>query len=756
MFNWFRKTALAVKSEPELDVAAIQGGDSITPLAISESEAFKNQGNAHLGNGKLEDAAECYRRAIARNPHNAEAYTYLGYVFQVQGNPNEAVALYRKAVVFKPNLLTAHINLSTALMNLGQFDAAEESLRRVIALAPEHAAAWQCLGEIAAQRGDLDHAETLLRHALELQPSYVEAHLSLGSVLTSLGKFGEAVASFRRALEVKPDYVEAHFSLGDVFTSLGKFDEAVASFRRALEIKPDYVEAHINLGNALTGIGQLDDAVASYRRALKLKPDHAVAYISLGITLAGIGQLNDAVESYIHALEFKPDDVDAHIKLGNAFRDLGQLDDALASYRRALEIKPDYAEAHNKLLLVLNYTTSHAPSNYLEQARLFGRVVAGKVGTRFSAWQCAARPERLRVGLVSGDLRKHSVGFFLEGLLAHIDPARIELFAYPTHHGEDELTARIRPNFSSWKHVFDSNDEAAARLIHADGVHILFDLSGHTERNGLPVFAWKPAPVQVTWLGLPSTTGMAEIDYILGDLHAIPAECENHFSETVWRMPESYLCLTVPASPVKVVVLPALSAGYVTFGSFNNLTKMTDAVVAVWARVLKSVPNSRLSLKARQLNDLVICEKTLQRFASCGIAPDRLLLSGTFASADDHLAAYNKIDIALDTFPYPGVTTSVEALWMGVPVLSLRGDRFLSRTAESIAHNAGLSDWVAADEDDYVAKAVSFTSSLERLATLRAGLRQQVLASPLFDAPRFARNFEDALWGMWENYQAQQ
>jgi len=221
-------------------------------------------------------------------------------------------------------------------------------------------------------------------------------------------------------------------------------------------------------------------------------------------------------------------------------------------------------------------------------------------------------------------------------------------------------------------------------------------------------------------------------------------------------MAESCFCLTVPASPVKVGPLPALSTGYVTFGSFNNLTKMTDAVVAVWARILQSVPDSRLLLKTKQLSEPAVCEQTLRRFAACGIAPDRLLLSRTIASRDDHLAAYNKVDIALDTFPYPGVTTSVEALWMGVPVLSLQGDRFLSRTAGSIAHNAGLPDWIAADEDDYVVKAVAFASNLERLADLRVVLREQVPASPLFDAPRFARNFEDALWGMWQRFQDQQ
>jgi predicted O-linked N-acetylglucosamine transferase (SPINDLY family) len=240
------------------------------------------------------------------------------------------------------------------------------------------------------------------------------------------------------------------------------------------------------------------------------------------------------------------------------------------------------------------------------------------------------------------------------------------------------------------------------------------------------------------------------MDYILGDPYAIPIGDECHFSETVWRMPESCLCLAIPASPVKVAPLPMLSTGYVTFGSFNNLTKINDAVVQVWARILLSVPNSRLFLKTMQLIDPIVRLKTQQRFSACGITPDRLFLYGTLASRDAHLATYNKVDIALDTFPFPGVTTSVEALWMGVPVLSMRGDRFISLTAASIAHNAGLPDWVAADEDDYVAKAVAFTSNFEHLATLRADLRQQVLASPLFDAPRFARNFEDALWEMWQ------
>ncbi|MGB9093073.1 MAG: tetratricopeptide repeat protein, partial [Gallionella sp.] len=579
-------------------------------------------------------------------------------------------------------------------------------------------------------------------------------YYNTGLQFLNAGKPEDAATYFRNALAIEPNLAEAHFNLGNALKGLGQNEDAAASYRRAIEIRPDYADANCNLGVALQKLGKFRDAAAHYRRAIEAKPDYVEAHYNLGNTWKDIGQLDKAVPSYREALEIKPDLVPAHNNLGLALQELGQLDDATASYRRALEIQPDFVDALDNLLLSLNYSASHSPAHYLEQARQYGRIVSAKVGARFTSWQCPEQPVRLRVGLVSGDMRKHSVGHFLEGLLAHIDRSRIELIAYPTHHVEDELTARIRPNFSAWRPLFGDNDQSAASMIHADGVHILIDVSGHTEHNRLPVFAWKPAPVQITWLGLPTTTGVAEIDFVLGDPHAIPLEFDDHFSESVWRLPDSYLCLTVPDSPATVAALPARSNGYVTFGSFNNLTKMTDAVVAVWARILKAVPDSRLLLKARQLNNPVAVEQTRQRFAACGISPDRLMLGGTFASRDEHLAAYSRVDIALDTFPYPGVTTSAEALWMGVPVLSLRGNRFLSRTAESIARNAGLSDWIAADEDEYVAKAAAFSSDLDMLAGLRAVLREQVLASPLFDAPRFARNFEDALWGMWHRYQA--
>jgi protein O-GlcNAc transferase len=769
--------------------------------------AYYNMGNALLGNGQFDEAVMSYRKALEIQPDYAEVHCSLGIALKELGQHDGAVASFQKALEINPNFVEAHYNLGLiltrsrrledalasyrralelkpdftqarinhddilkdlrqveTLYNLGltqqqagQWEEAETSYRQALAIKPDFVEAYNNLGIVLYDLGHFEDAAMSYRKALAIKPSSFEAHCNLGRILQKVGQVESAVASFQRALELNPDFAEAHCNLGNALMQLGHLNESGTSYRRALKLNPDFVEAHSNLGLALADLGLPNDAVASYRRALEIEPDNIEVLNNLGNILQTLGKINDAVASYRRALEAKPDSIETHNNLGNVMKDLGQLDDALACYRRALEIEPKFTDALNNLLLTLNFTNGHTPSYYLEQARKYGRVVAERAaGGRFSAWLSEVPPKRLRVGLVSGDFRIHSVGHFLEGLLSHLDPARIDLIAYPTNRTEDALTARIRPCFSAWKSLAGMSDVDAARLIHADGVHVLLDISGHTAHNRLPVFAWKPAPVQVTWLGLPTTTGVSEIDYILGDIQAIPPEHEHHFSETVWRLPDSYLCFSPPAYPVNVIPLPALSSGYVTFGSFNNLTKMNDAVVKLWSRILLSVPNSRLYLKTAQLNDASVCKQTRQRFAECGITPERLLLSGSLGSIADHFAEYNKIDIALDTFPYPGVTTSVEALWMGVPVLSLHGDRFLSLSAKSIAHHSGLADWVAVDEDEYVAKAVAFSSGLGRLAALRAGLRQQVLASPLFDAPRFAKNFEDALWGMWQSYQTRQ
>jgi protein O-GlcNAc transferase len=729
------------------------GGDARPDASGQDATRLIDEGHALEAQDRLDEAMQCYLAAIRIAPNPARGHLNRGNVLLLQRNLSGALDAFRTALEYQPDYAGAYYNIGNALLGNRQFDEAVASYRSALEIKPDYAEVHCSLGVALKELGQFDSAINSFKRALEINPNLVEAHYSMGLALLGLKIFDHAMACFQTALKINPNLTEAHYGMGLALQDLCLFEGAMESYHRALEINPDYAEGYCGLCLAQKELGLLDGALANCRRALEIKPDFAEAHCNLGIILNELHQYESAISSCRRALEIKPDMAEAHCNLGNFLKNLGQFDGAEACFRRALEIDPGHSNARGGLLFTLNYTASHSPAHYLEQARQYGRVVSAKVGTRFTSWQCSAQPDRIRVGLVSGDLYKHPVGHFLEGLLTHIDSSCIELIAYPTHHIEDELTARIRPYFSEWHPLFGNSDQSAARMIHADGVHILIDVSGHTGHNRLPVFAWKPAPVQLTWLGLPTTTGVAEIDYVLGDPHAIPPEFDEHFSESVWRLPDSYLCLTVPDSSATVAALPARSNGYVTFGSFNNLTKMTDAVVAVWARILESVPNSRLLLKSRQLNDPATVAQTRQRFVACGIEPDRLILSGTFSSRDEHLAAYNRVDFALDTFPYPGVTTSAEALWMGVPVLSLRGNRFLSRTAESIAHNAGLPDWIAADEEEYVAKAVTFSSDLDMLAALRAVLREQVLASPLFDAPRFARNFEDALRGMWQCYQ---
>jgi predicted O-linked N-acetylglucosamine transferase (SPINDLY family) len=336
----------------------------------------------------------------------------------------------------------------------------------------------------------------------------------------------------------------------------------------------------------------------------------------------------------------------------------------------------------------------------------------------------------------------------LEEILSEFDRSRLELIAYPTQSKEDDLTARIKPYFSKWHSLVGLSDEEAAKRIHEDGVHILIDLAGHTAGNRLPVFAYKPAPVQATWLGYFATTGVKEIDYIIGDPYVTPESESDHFVEKIWALPQTYCCFSPPRGAPEVTMLPALANGFVTFGCFNNLAKVNNKVIELWAQVLQAVPTSKLMLKTKALADETVRGRIMGQFQAQGIDPTRLILEGP-APRVELLGAYGKVDIALDPFPYPGGTTSAEALWMGVPVLTKRGDRFLSHVGETIAHNAGQSEWIAQDEAEYVQKAVAFTQDLASLAARRAQMRKTLLQSPLYDAKRFAQHFTEAMWGMW-------
>jgi predicted O-linked N-acetylglucosamine transferase (SPINDLY family) len=719
------------------------------------AEAHCNLGSIFNEQSRFADAEASCRQALLIRPDFAEAHYNLGVVFNAQGRLFDAESSYRLALKSNPAYVQAHYNLGVVFGKQARWVEAESSYQQALKIKPDFAEAHCNLGDTFKELGRLAEAESSYRRALQIKPDMTDAQNNLGNALGLQGRLTEAEACYRQALSIKPDFTEASYNLGVSLKDQGRLGEAEACYRKALEIDPDYPGGHYNLGVILDEQGRFPEAEASYRQALVVKPDFADAHYNLGALLSRQGRFFEAEACCRSAIEFRPDFIDAHYNLGVALNEQGRPAEAEASYRRALEIKPDFAKAHSNLLFILNYVDGHSSDYRLEAAREYGRMVGNKVESKFSSWLCELRPRRLRIGMVSGDLWDHPVGFFLEALLANVDADRIELIAYPTHDREDEVTGRLRSHFAAWKPLFDQSDEAAARLIHEDRVHILLDLSGHTAHNRLPIFAWKPAPVQCSWLGYFATTGVAQMDYLLGDPYVTPAVDDEHFTETVWRLPERFACFTAPDFALDVGPLPALSTGYITFGCFNNLTKVTDAVMDLWSEVIQAVPGSRLFLKTKQLDDPIACENTRQRFVARGIASDQLILEGSAPRAA-YLAAYHRVDIALDPFPYTGGTVSVEGLWMGVPFITRHGQRFVSHMGESIAHNAGLADWIVANDEDYVAKAVACAANQEKLAALRASLRERVVASSLFDATRFARNFEEAMYGMWAAWRDEQ
>jgi protein O-GlcNAc transferase len=716
-------------------------------LQASNAGLHNNLGNILSNLGRSSEAEECFRRVLALQPDSVEALNSLGTTLNAQGRFSEAEANFRCVLALQPDSVEAHFYLGNILVDLGRAAEAEGCFRRVLALKPDDAQALNNLGNALSKLGRFDEAEACYRSAVALKPEMALAYLNLGSALKNMGRPREAETNFRRALVLHPDLVEARFLLGNVLIELQRLGEAEACLRRVLELKPDYAEAHGNLGSVLESLDRSSEAEACFRRELELNPDDAKALHNLGTSLCSLNRFSEAEACYRSAVALKPDYAYAYGNLGSTLSSLGRFEEAESCYRRALALKPDYTEARSNLLFSLNYR-SDAASEALHVACEYGQSVSSMVSRRYTEWLCEASPKRLRVGIVSGDLCQHVVSSFLENILREIDPEKIEIIAYPTWLKEDHVSQRLRAHLAAWRPVVGLTDETAAARIHADGVHVLIDLSGHTSHNRLPMFAYKPAPVQVSWLGYFATTGVPAMDYLIADPWTLPETEEAYFTEKIWRLPETRLCFTPPNVDVPVTPLSALTNGYITFGCFNNLTKINDGVVALWSRVLTAVPESRLLLKSRQLKDASVRQGIIERFAAHGVDAGRLILEKP-APREEYLAAYQRVDISLDPFPYPGGTVTAEGLWMGVPVLTLAGEHFLSRQGVGLLMNTGLSEWVATDPDDYVARAVSHAGDLQGLAALRASLRDRFLASPICDAKRFARNFEQALEGMW-------
>ncbi len=656
----------------------------------------------------------------------------------------QAEPLARQWCGWQPESPQAWKTWGQLLKRTGRLAEAAPALQRAVALAPQDPQALGDLADVQLGLDQLQPAEATYRRALQLQPRSAELLGNLGAVLLAQARARDALEPLREALAIRPDQAVVHNNLGNALKNLGQLTEAEASYRRALALQPHLAQVHNNLAVALQGQGRYDEAAQQSRQALALHPAYPDALCNLGNALKASGSLLQAQACYEQALQHDPRHPVALNNLGVVLGDLGQHAAAQQALRAALQLRPGYLEAQDNLLFTLNYDPD------LEMAEVFAAYQA--YGRRFSRGHTdtpPARPpagaphegpRRLRVGYVSPDLRRHSSRHFLEPLLAHHDKRAVEVFAYAELTTEDATSARYKALVDHWVPTAGLDDDALAQRIRDDGIDILVDLAGHTRGNRLPVFARKPAPVAVSWLGFGYTTGLAQMDYFLADAHTVPAGDEAWYSETPWRLDGPAFVYRPAQGMGEAGPLPALARGAVTFGTLTRAVRINARSVSVWSNILHRVPGSRLVVDSADFRDPAMQRIVVAQFGQHGIAPERLQV-GYHSPPWDTLRG---IDITLDCFPHNSGTTLFESLYMGVPFVTLSARAGVGRLGGAILHGAGHPEWVAPDENVYAELAVKLARDLPALAATRAQLRQQLQCNALMDEAAFARRVETA------------
>jgi protein O-GlcNAc transferase len=745
--------------------------------------ALVNLGFALCEQGRHADAVLPLRRATELDPQSVDAHYLLGSSRGECGDLRGAIDSHTAAIQLKPDFSLCRLSLCRLLASTGEIDMAKEviasgiaqypnipdfhlyignlliterkvadaidAFENALALEPNHRQAMLGLASALHLKGDFHAALTNFERAISLDPADPTAHCSLAATLQALGMNESAILHYRTAVALRPEYAEAHCDLASALRGQGMLDEAVAHYRLAISIRPEFADALSNLGMTLQSKGRLVEALELLRRALSIDQGHAAAHNNLGNVFHEMDRLDESVACYEQALRIAPDHLEARGNLGGVLQEQGHLGPAIESYKKAIALKPDFMGAQSNLLFTVNYHPDFSAEEVFEHYRDYNRRIGIPLGMGATDHENdRGGSRRLKVGYVSPDFREHSIRHFLEPLMAHHDHRVVEVYAYAEVAKEDFVTGRLRSYADQWVPTLGMTDEAMASRIRSDRIDVLVDLAGHTAGNRLRVFARKPAPVSISWLGYGYTTGLSAIDYLLTDEVGAPPGSEHLFAEQPWRLSTPGYAFRPSEGMGQVSALPAAERGFVTFGTLTRAVRINHRTIRVWAQILERVPGSRLVVDSKSYQDAGMRASLIEKFAAHGVDADRLVLG--FHSPPWDVLRW--LDIGLDCFPHNSGTTLFETIYMGVPFVTLADRPSVGRLGSSILHGLGHPEWIAHTEEEYVDIAVALASDLGALADLRGRLRAEMDASPLRNEVGFARKAEAAyreMFNIW-------
>lgn len=705
------------------------------------------------GQGAVEKSKQMLLRIISVDSCHSMAYNALGVIALDGGDLKAARTHVQLALELDPLSYKARNTMGNILLSQGDVNGSLEMFRSALSINSSVPELHANLGRALLQNDSPAEAVTALQKAIEIRNDFWPYHYQLGLALRADHRLDEAEIAFRDTLKLNPNSHQASSELGCCLTKRGKLPEAEKWCRYALKISPFYHFALNNLGLIFLEQGKFEFALETFREAVASEVTFDAARTNMGLTLMLLGRPLEALNILEKITTVDKDSVTALGNIGDCLVACGKVDEAIQVVRKALALDPGNDAVHSGLLLMMNYSSNVSSADLFNESRRWDSSFGKQTQSLSIPDMLPSTGKRLHIGYVSPDFREHAVSFFCMSLLKSHDRSRFGVTCYSNVSHPDEVTERIKKLADNWRDVYGMPDAELAELIKKDEIDILVDLAGHTAGNRLKMFTLKPAPIQITWLGYPGTTGLSAIDYRLTDAVADPqGEADAFHVENLVRLPHGFLCYTPPAGAPDVESSPCETNGFVTFGSFNRLEKISPQTASVWGEILRRVPHSRLIVKQKIFKEHESREMFLSFLQNSGIPPERVMTLPFTTSLTDHLGMYGSVDISLDTYPYNGTTTTCESMWMGVPVVTLLGTRHASRVGASILSMLGMAELIADSETGYVESAVLLANDRERLQSLRCSLRSRMAASPLTDSTNFSRQVEDAYLRMWQKW----